>query len=355
MPATRRADQSWSNSLTIDLFIKVLNNSIFHPFVASLIPLCLRAGEVPYSAPAFRNTVYWAIFVCILHILAPINERIAYGKPRKVDHEEEIVVITGGASGLGRCIAEIFALKGTTVVVLDVKSVSSQEEIEGVEHYQCDVGDPKTLEQTWARINAEIGLPTVLINNAGIVHGKKLLDLSPADVEKTFRVNTMAQYTLTSLFLRPLLNHPNGGTIVTISSVLAKLGAAHLSAYTASKAALLAYHASISAELSSHPNIKTILVTPGQLSTEMFSGLHQNALQRFFGPVVEVQDLAVKLVKMIGEGRSGVLSEPAYTRWIALLDVMPVGLSKLMRKAGGIDTAMSTFRPCPDASGMKVE
>ena len=163
-------------------------------------------------------------------------------------------------------------------------------------------------------------------------------------LRRTFRVNTMSHYQLTSLFLRPLLTRPGGGTLVTISSVLAELGATYLSDYTASKAALLAYHSSLSAELSpTYPNIKTILVTPGQLSTEMFSGLEQNPLQRFFGPVVEVQTLAMKVVKFIDEGRGGLIAEPLYARWISTLDILPVGLQKLFRGLAGVDTAMAGF------------
>jgi hypothetical protein len=158
MPATRSPSQSWYASLSIDLFLRVLNNSIFHPFVASLIPLCLRAGEVPYSAPVFKNTVCWAIFVCIVHILLPINERIAYGKPRELD-DEEVVVITGGACGLGKCIAELYALKGGTVAVIDVEA---EDRIEGVNYYTCDVGDAGAVNSVWERITKEVWATSLL-------------------------------------------------------------------------------------------------------------------------------------------------------------------------------------------------
>ncbi|MCJ1284628.1 hypothetical protein MMC26_003962 [Xylographa opegraphella] len=345
MPATRTPERPWYSDLSIDLFVKILNRSIFHPFVASLIPLCLRAVEVPYSAASFQYSVYYAIFICILHVLAPISERIAYGPSRKVDLEDEIIVITGGASGLGRCIAEIYALRGATVAVLDIRGKESANAIEDVSYYRCDVGDAAAVADVWAQITTELGLPTILINNAGIVHGKRTLDLSAEDVERTFRINTMSHYHLNSLFLPPLLSRPEGGTIVTVSSVLGKLGATRLSAYAASKAALLTYHASITAELSeSHPNIKTILVAPGHLSTELFAGLRKNPMQAFLGPVVEVQDLAMKIVNMIDAGNGGIIAEPFYARWIFLLEAFPVGLQKVLRGLAGVDTAMSDFQ-----------
>ncbi|MCJ1390407.1 hypothetical protein MMC18_003266 [Xylographa bjoerkii] len=354
MPATRTRDRPWYSDLSIDLFVKILKNSIFHPFIASLIPLCLRAVEVPYSAASFRYAVYYAIFICILHVLAPISERIAYGTARKVDLEEEVIVITGGAGGLGRCLAEIYALRGATVAVLDIRGKESGDPIEDVSYYRCDVGDAAAVAEVWARITKELGLPTILINNAGIVHGKRMLDLSAEDVEKTFRTNTISHYSLNSLFLPPLLRRPEGGTVVTISSVLGKLGATQLSAYAASKAALLAYHASMTAELlETHPHIKTILVAPGHLSTELFAGLQKNPMQAFLGPVVEVQDLAMKIVHMIDAGRGGIIVEPFYARWVFLLEALPAGLQRVLRGLAGVDTAMSGFKA--NAPDLKTE
>ena len=162
---------------------------------------------------------------------------------------------------------------------------------------------------------------------------------------RTFRINTISHYHLNSLFLPPLLSRPEGGTIVTVSSVLGKLGATQLPAYAASKAALLTYHASMTAEfLETHPNIKTILVAPGHLSTDLFAGLRKNPMQAFLGPVVEVQDLAMKIVSMIDSGNGGIIAEPLYARWIFLLEAFPVGLQKVLRGLAGVDTAMSGFK-----------
>ena len=120
---------------------------------------------------------------------------------------------------------------------------------------------------------------------------------------RTFRTNTLSHYHLTSLFLRPFISRPGGGTLVTISSVLAHVGASRLSDYTASKSALIAFHSSLSAELASTPNIKTMLVTPGKLDTEIFKAVRLGWVQKFFAPVVEVREMAVKLMAMIDSGK----------------------------------------------------
>ena len=162
---------------------------------------------------------------------------------------------------------------------------------------------------------------------------------------RSFRVNTISHFQLSGLFIPPLRSRKSGGTIVTVSSALGKIGASHLSAYCATKGALLAYHAALEAELSqTNPMIKTILVAPGQLSTELFGSLDQGPIRRFFGPTVEVQELAVKIVKMIDEGKGGVIAEPAYARWMPMLDLLPVGMQKVLRSLAGVDTAMAGFK-----------
>lgn len=96
----------------------------------------------------------------------------------------------------------------------------------------------------------------------------------------------------------------------------------------------------MTAELAAAPAIKTILVTPGQLDTGLFSNIKLGWVRNFFGPVVEVRELAVQLVRMIDEGEGGLLAMPAYARWIVCLDILPAGLQKLVRGWTGVDIAM---------------
>ncbi|KAL9124636.1 MAG: hypothetical protein Q9175_008203 [Cornicularia normoerica] len=343
--------------LTIDVLIHVLSRTLFHPFLASLLPLCLRALAAPYNSTSFILTAAFAVCVCLYRVLQRVNNKLAYGLPREINWEDEVVVITGGVGGLGRCLAEIFALRGVGVAVLDIevplrwaeaevlaKGVADGEEREGVRYYCCDVGNYEQVKGLWGMIVNDVGTPTVLINNAAVVNGKGLIEQSSEEVERTFRINTLSHYHLNKLFLRPMLEKSShGGTIVTVSSVLAHLGAAHLSAYTASKAALLAYHASLTSELASiAPLVKTILVAPGQLDTQMFRNVYLRGWSRnFFGPVVGAGEVAVKIVEMIDRGEGGVVSEPAYARWIAWLGLLPVGVQRLAKSWAGTDDAFA--------------
>lgn len=75
----------------------------------------------------------------------------------------------------------------------------------------------------------------------------------------------------------------------------------------------------------------------------MFAAVRLGWARRFFAPVVEVRELAVKLVAMIDSGEGGVLAVPAYARWIAWLAVLPVGAQKVLRSWSGVDDAMAGF------------
>ena len=142
------------------------------------------------------------------------------------------------------------------------------------------------------------------------------------------------------------------GTIVTISSVLGQVPAAQLTDYCASKAAVTAMHKALVAELkSTTPDIKTILVTPGQLSTPLFNGVQTPS--SFFGPVLEPVDVAKEVIATIDAGSSADLAMPFYSRWADWLNVAPVGVQALLRKIVGIDTAMRTFQGRREKLGEK--
>jgi NAD(P)-dependent dehydrogenase (short-subunit alcohol dehydrogenase family) len=133
-----------------------------------------------------------------------------------------------------------------------------------------------------------------------------------------------------------------GGTIVTISSVIGTVGAAQLTDYAAAKAGITALHRSLAAELrESHPQIRTVLVTPGQLSTPLFYGVQTP--NRFIAPVVEPVDVAKEVIAAIDNGRNAAIGMPLYARWIDWYNVLPLGLQAVARRLSGVDNGMKTF------------
>ncbi len=182
----------------------------------------------------------------------------------------------------------------------------------------------------------------MLINNAAIVNGKKLLDMDVTDIEKSLSTNLLSHFYTLKTFIPAMLRSGLGGTIVTVSSVLGEVGAARLTDYSAAKAGLIALHKSLTAELrADYPEIRTILVTPGQLSTPLFYGVQTpNA---FLAPMVEPVEVAKEIISAIDSGKAEHIAMPLYARWMAWYNVLPLGLQQLVRRLAGVDSAMETF------------
>ena len=149
--------QKWYHHLTIDFFALILQRSIFHPFMAWLIPLCQRAIGAPGDSIQVLSTTYYAAIITALWILGLLDKRIAYGQPRELDWEKEVVAITGGAGGLGKIMAEMYGMRGVSVALLDVREPDWESEgMADVKFYRCDVGKRGDVERAKAQIEKDV-------------------------------------------------------------------------------------------------------------------------------------------------------------------------------------------------------
>ncbi len=165
--STDPSDRPWHSHITIDLLMHVLSRSIFHPYIAWLIPLCLRAVATRYEAPEFIAACVWASLVTLAGILRVFNHRIAYGRPREVDWDEEVVVITGGASGLGKIIAEMYGMRGASLAVLDITEPEKESEgLADVRFYKCDISDPGAVTKVTEKIEKDVCSTTSALPHA---------------------------------------------------------------------------------------------------------------------------------------------------------------------------------------------
>lgn len=150
--------------ITIDVLFKVLSRSIFNPFIVWLIPLCLRAVSYPGDHPHVIWTVRYAFLVSWMVVLQVFDHGLGYGKARELDWEEEVVVITGGASGLGKILVEMYGLRGVSVAVLDINCPTKEELLENdalgsenVRWYKCDVSSREDVEKASKQIQQDVG------------------------------------------------------------------------------------------------------------------------------------------------------------------------------------------------------
>jgi hypothetical protein len=150
-----RPSSPWYSYITIDLIVDAGKKTIFHPFVAWMLPLCLRAVTIPYSHLSFQLTTAYASLLTFVYLFTAWSNGYAFGSPREVDFDDEVVVITGGASGLGLLIADFYRMRGASVAVLDVQKLSDDDE-SGVNSYTCDISDPAQVSQAAELIRNDV-------------------------------------------------------------------------------------------------------------------------------------------------------------------------------------------------------
>ncbi|KAK3943621.1 hypothetical protein QBC46DRAFT_253782 [Diplogelasinospora grovesii] len=240
----------------------------------------------------------------------------------KYDWSREIVVVTGGAGGIGGHVVQLLAERGIKVVVLDIQPLTYPE-TPNIFYYKCDITSPTTLATVANTIRAEVGEPTILINNAGVARGKSILSATEKDIRFTFDVNTLAHYFTTKEFLPSMIKR-NHGMIVTVASVAAWVTVPDMVDYAASKAAALSFHEGLTAELKTRynaPRVRTVVVNQGYTKTALFTGYRNDST--FLMPTLEPETVAEGIVRQVLSGQSGQIIMPKFGNVLAMLAALP--------------------------------
>ncbi|GMK54551.1 hypothetical protein CspeluHIS016_0111370 [Cutaneotrichosporon spelunceum] len=312
-------------------------------------------------ALGYYHPLFYKLIGPCLTLAAALGWAVYLSPASKVDLSEDIVLITGGATGLGFELSRKVLKRGATVVVLCHHEPVEREP--GVKYYVCDVSDRETVARVGKVVREEVGHPTVVVNNAGVVNGKLLLDLSEEEIKNSFGVNTMAAFWVTQEYLSPMLR-ARRGHIVNISSVLGLIGVAQCSDYCASKAATVAFHQSLRNELDYRydaSEVRTTLVLPGHILTRMFTKtiLPNSLWLRMLTPSLTASEVADAIVGALGGGKANtVLRLPFFTQCARLLNpgsaLVPDIVLRLSHWVSGADWAMANYGPRPDA-GQRIE
>jgi NADPH:quinone reductase-like Zn-dependent oxidoreductase len=148
----------WHAGLTLDVVVAAARKSVLHPFVAWMLPLSLLAGSTPPHHLSVRAAAAYALLLTLLAAAGWANQRIAFGRGAEVeDVQDEVVVITGGAGGLGLLIADFYRMRGAGVAVLDVKPMPDDGG-SGVEYFKCDVGSAEEVAAVAKKIRSSVGI-----------------------------------------------------------------------------------------------------------------------------------------------------------------------------------------------------
>ncbi|KAG4302020.1 hypothetical protein PCANB_001903 [Pneumocystis canis] len=248
----------------------------------------------------------------------------------------KIAVITGGVSGLGYQLSLILSRLGAIVIIIDV---TSEKKILNplCHYYKCDITCISDLEKVCLEIKKHFGIPTILVNNAAIIDGESIETMSFEKFRRVIDVNFISHFNTIKMFL-PGMRQKNEGHIVTVASSLAFIGITNLSAYCASKTALISFHESLKYELLHlNSNIQTTLVVPGQLNTTLFQNIKTPS--RLLAPVLDPAYVAEKIAKAIINNSSREIYTPLYCLILPILRCMPVKFQKVFRNLTGADKA----------------
>ena len=277
------------------------------------------------------------------------------------DVQGRVAVVTGGAAGIGRLLSLELARRGAVPVVWDIDrerveaTVDALRPLAGgrVRGYVCDVRDDAAVTATADRVRKEVGDPDVVVNNAGVVSGKPLLDLDEATIRRTFEVNTLALYWVTKAFL-PAMVAANCGHVVTIASAAGLLGVARQTDYSASKHAAVGFDESLRVELHrTAPGIVTTVVCPYYIDTGMFAGVRTRIPALL--PILQPDDVARRVADAIAQDRR-MLVLPPLVRLLPVLRVLPPLVFDRVMDFFGVNSSMDEFvghaaRPAPQGEG----
>jgi len=184
-----------------------------------------------------------------------------------------VVLVTGGARGIGLATARRFAVLGDRVAVTH----RSSEPPEGLFGVRCDVTSGGDVDAAFGRVEEHFGGPVeVLVSNAGVTKDGLLLRMSEDDFASVLDANLTAAYRVVKRAAQGMLR-ARRGRIILVSSVVGLLGSAGQANYAASKAGLVGFARSLARELGSR-SITVNVVAPGPVETDMTAALGDKRL-----------------------------------------------------------------------------
>ncbi len=221
--------------------------------------------------------------------------------------QNKIVLITGGASGIGKLMGNAAIQKGIKHLViwdnnkkmLDDTVAEFSTIFPTVHGYLVDVSDKEQIQSVAQSVKNDVGAIDILINNAGIVIGKYFHEHTHADIDRTMSINTDALMHITLEFLPDMIQR-NSGHIVNIASAAGLVGNPKMSVYTASKWAVIGWSDSLRLEMEKlGAKIKVTCVTPYYISTGMFAGVKSS----IFVPINKPEPTVRKIIRGIEKNK----------------------------------------------------
>lgn len=216
------------------------------------------------------------------------------------------MLITGGASGIGRIMGRVALEKGARkVIVWDInqqnidKTLAEYAAPERTAGYRVDVADNDAVAAAYARTRSECGDTDILVNCAGIITGNKTFDKqSMEEIVRTMEVNALAPMAL-CLQVLPNMIARDSGHICNISSAAGMIANPRMSVYAASKWAVVGWSDSVRIELrEARSRVRITTIAPYYIGTGMFEGVRSRLM-----PILDPEKTARKIIRAIERER----------------------------------------------------
>ncbi|MEK8089554.1 SDR family oxidoreductase [Thermithiobacillus plumbiphilus] len=274
---------------------------------------------------------------------------------------DSVVVITGASSGIGRATALMLAGQGASLVLAARREEALVEVAEQCEKLggralavPTDVTDEEAVRAIARQAASHFGRIDVWINDAAVIAFGRFEEM-PAEAFRQVLETNLFGYVHGARAVIPYFREQGSGTLINVASMVGKTGAPYLSAYTASKYAIVGLSESLRMELEDAPEIHVCTVLPATIDTPFFqhaANYSGRAIQAM-PPVYEVDDVARTILSLIQHPRREVTVGAAASRAIRMKKMAPATSEKMLAKR--VDATHFQDRPAASSAGNLYE
>ncbi|PVX52439.1 short-subunit dehydrogenase [Balneicella halophila] len=263
--------------------------------------------------------------------------------------EGKNVLITGGASGIGKILVHLMLERKANVIIWDIsqdninKLHNEMAQFGAVRTYLVDVSKIDMVQNVAKKVKSDVGVVDVLINNAGIVVGKYFHEQTPQNILKTMEINAMAPMFVTKQFLNDMMKQ-NSGHICNIASSAGLISNPQMSVYAASKWSVVGWSDSLRLEMEKmKKNVKVTTIMPYYIDTGMFEGVRSKI------PILKPEPVAHKIIKAIEKDKK-MVTIPGYIYNLTRLGqaILPTSLFDWV-----VNNVLGIYKTMEDFTGRK--